>query len=69
MIFMVLKAPRKRAVGRRIIRNASDCHHLHGFGNGPEGGGRVQNHEKYIGPSSFSCLSKWVVGVRVASES
>ena len=60
MIFVVLEAPGKGAVGPRIIRNAKECNDLHGFGSGWEGAGWMQNHKKFMGLSSFSFVWKWL---------
>ena len=58
IIFMVVEVPGNGAVGPRIIRNAWDGQHFHGFGSGWEVGGWPPNHEKCMGLLSFSKFSK-----------
>ena len=43
LIFVVLKAPGKEAVGSRMIRNALGGYSFHSFGSGQGGGGWVQS--------------------------
>jgi len=68
-IFMVLEVGwRVAAAGLRIIRNALDYYHFHGFGSSREGCGWLHNHKKCIGLSSSSWFWKWAGGGRLASE-
>ena len=58
IIFMSLEVGGRGAGGSRIIRNAWDGQHFHGFGSGWEVGAWHQNHKKRMGLLSFSKFSK-----------
>ena len=66
-IFMSLEVQGRGASGLRIIRNAYNCVHFHGFGRRREGGVWLQNHKKRIGLSALSWFWKLAGGGRLAS--
>ena len=53
IIFMSLEVGGRGASGFRIIRNAWDGQHFHGFGSGWEVGGWPQNQKKCMGRYHF----------------
>ena len=53
IIFTSLEVGGRGALGFRIIRNAKDCSHFHGFGSGREGGRLASSNQKCMGMFHF----------------